>query len=74
MSLQDVTVRIGFDASMTSSLDVGMAVVGLRYCSMDDGISVVQWMMELGVVRWMNARGIIRPMMEWGMVQWMMES
>ena len=38
MLLQDVADRIGFDGSMTRRLDDGMAVDGLRYCSMDDGI------------------------------------
>ena len=39
MLLEDVAVGgIGFDGSMTRSLDEGMAVDGLRYCSMDDGM------------------------------------
>ena len=38
MLLQEVADRRGFDGSMTRSLDDGMAVDGLRYCSMDDGI------------------------------------
>ena len=40
MLLQDVADKIGFDGSMTGSLDDGMAVDGLRYCSMDDGMRV----------------------------------
>ena len=38
MLLQDVADRIGFDGSMTRSLDDGMVVDGSRYCSMDDGM------------------------------------
>ena len=38
MLLQDVADRIGFDGSMTRSLDDGMTVDGVRYCSKDDGI------------------------------------
>ena len=50
MLLQNVADRIGFDGSMTSSLDDGMAVDGLRYFSMDDRMrGEVQWLMEKGM-------------------------
>ena len=49
----------GFDGSITRSLDNGMAVDGLRYCSMDDGtrgsslddgVGNRPWVMEWGIV------------------------